>query len=126
MPRSIATPMAGTCDVAMPATILAMFGLSLGIVFVAVALPASPAGQHHLCVGFLRDAGHHAGHVLEVKAVAERNLDGVIDISPDSQHSQPVAFQYRAALLGAERKAIEIRGLVLLEAPAILRFVERH
>src|SRR5216683_4247190 len=118
--------MAGTCDVAMPATILAMLDLRLGLVLVAVSLGAAAARQHHLCIRLLRYPGHHAGHILEVKSVAKRNFDGVVDISPDAQHPQPVALQHRAALLGAEREAIEIRGLVLLEAPAILRFVERH
>src|SRR6266851_10104437 len=116
MPRSIATPMAGTCEQATPATILAMVRLRRDRVLVAVALGTASARQHHFCIRFLRHAGHHAGHVLEREAVAKRNLDGVVDISPDSQHSQPVAFQPRAALLGVEGKAIEIRGLVLLEA----------
>src|SRR5258708_8626257 len=118
--------MAGTCDVAMPATILAMLGLRRSLVLGAVALGAAPARQHHLCIRLLRYPGHHAGHILEVKSVAKRNLDGVVDIPPDSQHSQPVALQHRAALLGIEREAIEICGLVLLEAFAILLLVERH
>src|SRR6267378_1250717 len=126
MPRSIATPMAGTCDVAMPATILAMLDLPRGGVLVAIALGAAPARQHHLCIRLLRQAGHHPGHILEGKSVAKRNLDGVVDIPPDAQHPQPVALQHRTALLAGERKAIEIPGLVLLEAPAILRLVERH
>src|ERR1700735_3361018 len=126
MRRSIATPMAGTCEVAMPATILAILGLRGARVLVAVALGTAAARQHHLCVRFLRYAGHHARHVLERQPVAKSNLDGVVDISSDSQHSQPVAFEHRAALFGAERKAIEIGSLILLEALAILRFVERH
>src|SRR5229473_8082298 len=118
--------MAGTCDVAIPATILATLDLRRRLLLVAVALGAAPARQHHLCIRFLRNAGHHAGHILEGKAVAKRNLDGVVDVPADAQHSQPVALEHRAALLGIERKAIEIRRLVLLEALAILRFVERH
>src|SRR5258708_39054314 len=100
MPRSIATPMAGTCEVAMPATILAMLVLRRNAVLIAVAFGAASARKHHLGIRFLRNAGHHAGHVLEVKAVATRNVDGVVDIPTDSQHSQPVALQHRAALLG--------------------------
>src|ERR1700728_1979931 len=126
MPRSMATPMAGTCEVAMPATILAILSLPDAWVLVAVALGTAAARQHHLCIGFLRHAGHHAGHVLECQAVAKRNLDGVVDIASDAQHSQPVALEHRAALLGAEREAIEVGGLIVLEAPAILRLVERH
>src|ERR1700691_4155267 len=122
----MATPMAGTCEVAMPATILAMGGLRRGPVLVAVALHAASARQHHLRVGFLGHAGHHAGHILEGQPVAEGDLDGVVDISADLQHPQPIAFQHGAALFGAEREAIQVRGLVLLEALAILHLVERH
>src|ERR1700730_18912987 len=106
MPRSTATPIAGTCDVAIPATILAM------VILVTVALGAAPARQHHLRIDLLGHTGHHSGHVLECQAVAERDLDGVVDISSDSQHAQPVAFQDRAALFCVERKTIEIPGLV--------------
>src|SRR6202051_2907263 len=115
--------MAGTCDVAMPATILAMRGAR---VLVAIALGTASAREHRLCIGSLGYARHHAGHVLKREAVAKRNLDGVVDVAADPQHAQPVAFQHRAALFRVERKTIEIRRLVLLEAPAILRLVERH
>src|SRR5882762_4962946 len=126
MPRSIATPMAGTCEQAMPATILAMIGLRRDLVLEAVALGTASARQHHLCIRFLRHPGHHAGHVLKGKAVAKRNLDGVVDVPPDPQHPQPIALQHRAALFGGQGKTVEIRRRILLEAPAILRLVERH
>ncbi len=53
MPRSIATPMAGTWEQAMPATILATGLLLFTLVLVAVALGAAAARQHHLRIGLL-------------------------------------------------------------------------
>src|ERR1700722_4162792 len=97
-----------------------------GGILVAIAVRTAPARQHHLRVSLLGHAGHHAGHVLKRQPVAEGDLDGVVDVPPDPQHSQPVAFENRAALFGAEREAVEIAGLIFLEALAVVGFVERH
>src|SRR5277367_5464042 len=98
--------MAGTCDTAMPATILAILTLHRGRFllrrgfFVTIAVGTAAAGQHHLRIDLLRHAGHEAGHVLEGEAVAKCDLDGVVNIAAYLEHSQPVALEHRAALLG--------------------------
>src|SRR5580658_1375012 len=116
----MATPMAGTCEVAMPATILAMGGLRRGPVLVAVALHTATARQHHLRVGLLGHAGHHAGHILEGQPVAEGDLDGVVDISSDLQHSQPIAFRRCAALSAKRSRYLASFSLKLLRFSALL------
>src|SRR5277367_3753034 len=108
----MATPMAGTWEQAIPAMILATSLLRFALALVAVALGAASARQHHLRVGLLRYSGHHAGHVLKGQAIAECDLDGVVDVAADFQHAQPIALQHGAALLRAERETFEIRGFV--------------
>src|ERR1700683_2921370 len=119
--------MAGTCEQAIPATILAIVELlALRRVRIGIALRAAPSRHHHFRVGFLGHARHHARHVLKREAIAKRDFDRVVDIAADFQHAQPIALEHRAPLLGREREPIEIRGLIVLEALAVLRLVERH
>ena len=74
-----------------------------------------PPASIILRIFFLGHPGHHAGHVLKRQAVAKGDLDRVVDIASDVQHSEPVAFQHRAALFRGEREAVEIGSLVLFE-----------
>src|SRR5436305_10766959 len=77
---SIAAPMAGTCDDATPAVILATFrprlagclgfGFSLACRLVlarpaAIAFHRAAAIEHHLGVVLLRGPGHHGGEMAE-------------------------------------------------------------
>src|SRR5215813_6550745 len=79
---SIAAPIAGTCDDATPAMILATFrprfllrlcfGFGGGLVpprFAAIAFHRAAAAEHHLGVSLLRGAGHRGGEMLERMAV---------------------------------------------------------
>src|SRR6516162_10408097 len=125
MPLSIATPMAGTWEQAMPPMILAI-GATLGFAHVAIAVGAAAAIQHHPGVRILWHTAHHARDVLERQAVAKRNLDGVVNVAAHFEHPQPIALEHRAPLLGGERKAIQVTRLVGLEGAAVLRTIERH
>src|SRR5208283_1538568 len=119
--------MAGTCEQAIPATILAMFALrSLCSVLVSVALGTAASREHHLRVSLLGHTGHHARHVLKRQTVAECDLDGVVDVAAGFEHAQPIALEHAAALLRRQGKAVEIGRFVVLEAVAVLRLVERH
>src|SRR5882672_3473010 len=83
LPRSIAAPIAGTCETFTLAMILATalaprlaggraFGLAatgFRIRLAAVAFDRAPAVKHHLCVLFLRGPGHERGHMLERQPV---------------------------------------------------------
>src|SRR5271155_5750298 len=107
MPRSMATPMAGTCEQAMPAMILAtVLALTLCLSLVAVAGRAAPAIEHHLRVSLLGHARHHAGHILERQTVAEGDLDGVVNIAPEPQHAEPIAIEHGSTLIRAQGEAI--------------------
>src|SRR5665213_3738491 len=117
--------MAGTCEVATPAMILAMF-LVLPFILAAIALGRAATREHHLGVIFLGRAGHDRGNVLEGQAVGRGELRGVIDIAAEPQHLIPIALEDRLLLLRRHRKAVEIGALVFLECRAALRGHHRH
>src|ERR1700680_13145 len=94
---SMAAPIAGTCEDATPAMILATFrprfaGLRfrfrfgrLGLLARLAAIPVdrAAAGQHHLGVVLLRGAGHHGGEMAERMAVGGAELGGEIDVAAE-------------------------------------------
>src|SRR5512144_1290619 len=79
LPRSIAAPTAGMCDVVRPAVILAM-ALFRPVGLAAVALRRAPAGDHHRFVVVLRHARHLRREVLERKAVGRADLREEVDV----------------------------------------------
>src|SRR5215813_8800007 len=89
---SIAAPMAGTCDDATPAVILATFrprlgcprfgfGLARRLVapgLAAVAFDRTAARQHHGSVVLLRGPGHRGGEMAERMTVGRAELGGEV------------------------------------------------
>src|SRR5215813_13414581 len=85
---SIAAPMAGTCDDAIPAVILATFrprlrclrfgfalaGRLVAARLAAIAFDRTAAREHHGSVVLLRGAGHHGSEVPERVAVGRAEL----------------------------------------------------
>src|ERR1700681_4539440 len=108
-PLSSAAPIAGTCEVGTPATILAMlFPFRLA----AVALDRAAAFEHHLGVVGLRLARHQRGDLLEREAVARGELGRVVNVPAKLEHPVPVPVQDRLRLLRRHRKLGEVRALV--------------
>src|SRR6266516_4895079 len=112
---SIAAPIAGTCDDATPAMILATFRPRLpvrlrfgfgGALFApglaAIAFHRAPAAEHHLGVVLLRRSGHHRGQLLERTAVGGAELGGEIDVAAELEHPVVVALENRLGLRGRE------------------------
>src|SRR5215470_9610488 len=91
---SIAAPIAGTCDDAIPAVILATFRPRLGCLrfgfglagrfvtarLAAIAFDRAAAGKHHGRIVFLRRPGHHSGEMAERMAVGRAELGGEVDV----------------------------------------------
>src|SRR5712672_3655947 len=146
--------MAGTCDDATPAMILATFrprlaatlrsgfgfggfgfgGFRLrrfrrGLVaprLAAVAFDRPAAPQHHLGIVVLRGARHGGGQMAERMAVGGAELGGEIDVAAELE--QPVVFAVEdgGGLLGRERELLQVFGLVRLEVLAVLVLHQRH
>src|SRR6266849_4104588 len=149
---SIAAPIAGTCDDATPAMILATFRPRLYLRFgfgfcgfgfsgfrfcrfrlclglsrsAAIAFDRAAALEHHRGVIFLRRPGHHGGEMAERVAVGRAELGGEVDIAAEGEHAVVVALEDRLGLLRRERKLLEIFGLVRLEGLAVLVLHQRH
>src|SRR5713101_1368130 len=132
---SIAAPIAGTCDDATPAMMLATSRprlaarLRFGFVppgLAAIALDRAAAREHHLGVVLLRRAGHDRGQMLERVAVGGAELGGEIDVAAELEHAVVVALEDRLALLGGERKPLEVFRLVGLERLAVRLLHQRH
>src|SRR4051794_10043034 len=123
---SIAAPMAGTCDDATPAVILATFRPRLGCLGFGFRLagrlvPARPAAiafdraaaiEHHLGVVLLRGPCHHSGEMAERMAVGRAELGGEVDVAAELQHTVVVALEDRVRLLRREREFLEVFRLV--------------
>src|ERR1700679_3991148 len=105
----------------MPATMLATGITRSRLILVAVALGGAAAGQHHLRVLFLRYPRHHRSHILKREAIAEGDLDRVVNVAADFQHAEPVALQNGVPLLLGECKLFEISRFILFEFAAVLR-----
>src|SRR5262249_1299817 len=143
---SIAAPMAGTCDDATPAMILATFrprlaarlrfgfgGLAgdqrrgLGAPrLAAIAFHGAPAGEHHGGVVLLAGAGHDGGQMLERVAIGGAELGGEIDVAAEFEHLVVVALEDRLGLRRCELEPLEVFRLVGLERPAVLILHQRH
>src|SRR3954454_5782625 len=137
---SIAAPMAGTCDDATPATILATFGprfaarlcdcFGLGGFAAlrgikaprpaAVAFDRSPAGEHHGGGVILRGARHGGCQMPEGMAVGCAKLGREIDVAAEFEHAVVVALENRFDLLGAEFPLLQIFRFIRLERLAVL------
>ena len=118
----MATPIAGTWEVAYPPTILAILPLR----FAAVAFDGPAAGHHHGAVGVPVHAGHLGRQILEGDAIAGGQLGGVVDVAAEPQHAVPIPPQYGGALFGGHREAVQILRLVGLERRAVVGMPERH
>src|SRR5258708_39154796 len=99
---SIAAPIAGTCDDATPAMILATFrprfaagfGFRFGRLggfhlarLAAIAFDRAAAGEHHLGVVVLRRPGHDGGEMAERVTIGGAELGGEIDVAAELQHA---------------------------------------
>src|SRR5580700_6137386 len=104
--------MAGTCEVPMPATILATIAT---LRLAAVALDGAAALEHHFRILLLRGAGHFRGDLLERQAVRRTELCREIDVAAELEHAVPLTLQNGFALFGRELEFVEIGGLVGLE-----------
>src|SRR5262249_20906650 len=137
---SIAAPMAGTCDDAIPAVILATFrprlgrlrfgfGLARRLVaarLAAVAFDRAAAIEHHRGVVLLRGSGHHGGEMTERMAIGRAELGGEVDVAAELQHAVVVALEDGVGLLRREREFLEVFRLVRLEGLAVLVLHQRH
>src|SRR3954452_762671 len=137
---SIAAPMAGTCDDAIPAVILATFRPRLGCLRfgfalacrlvaarpAAIAFDRAAAVEHHLGVVLLRGPGHHRGEMAERMAVGRTELGGEVDVAAELQHAVVVALEDGVGLLRRERKPLEVFRLVRLEGLTVLILHQRH
>src|SRR3954454_24525857 len=138
---SIAAPMAGTCDDATPAVILATFrprlagclrfrfGLAGRLVaarLAAIAFDRAAAIEHHLGVVLLRGPGHHSCEMAERMAIGRSELGSEIDVAAELEHAVVVALEDSVGLLTCERKPLEVFRLVRLEGLAVLVLHQRH
>src|SRR5262249_39727327 len=131
---SIAAPMAGTCDDATPAVILATFRPRLGCLrfgfglacrlvaarLAAVAFDRTAAGKHHGSVVLLRGPRHHGGEMTKRMAVGRAKLRSKVDVAAELQHAVVVALENGVGLRRCERKPLEVFCLVRLEGLAVL------
>src|SRR5580704_17336672 len=109
---SMAAPIAGTCDDATPAMILATlrprfadslrFGFRFGrgggfglAGLAAIAFDRATAGKHHGGVVLLGGPGHHSREMTERVAVGGAQLGGEIDVAAELQHAVVVALEDR-------------------------------
>src|SRR5262245_29331629 len=142
---SIAAPMAGTCDDATPATILATFRprlagcLRFGCLrtgdkraarrasrLAAIAFDRATAVEHHLGVVLLRRPGHDCGEMAERMAVGRAELGGEVDVATELEHTVVVALEDGVRLLTRERKLLQVFRLVRLEGFAVRVLHQRH
>src|SRR5262245_29037912 len=141
LPRSIAAPIAGTCETLTLATILATtlplrltagrFACRLATCgfasrFAPVAFDRTTAVEHHLCVLFLCGTGHERSHVLKGKPVGREQLGQKIDVAAQIDHLVPVALQDGFALLLRHWEFLQIGRLVRFELRAVLGLHQRH
>src|SRR5215212_2953638 len=114
---SIAAPIAGTCDDATPAIILAtaLFPPAGGFRFgrlgflelarpAAVALDRAAAAQHQVGIVLLGRAGHQGGKVLERMAVARPELGREVDVAAELEQAVVLPLEDRLALLGRQQR----------------------
>src|SRR5437016_7963337 len=114
--------MAGTCDDATPAMILATFGPRFaarlcrrsgfgGLVglrgveaprFAAVTFDRAASGEHHGGIVVLRGACHDSRQVPERMTVGRAELGGEIDVTAEFKHAVVIALEDRIGLFGAE------------------------
>src|SRR5258705_5419646 len=146
--------MAGTCDDATPAMILATFrprlaatlrsgfrfdGFGLGgfrlrrfrrrLVaprLAAIAFHRPAAAQHHLGIVVLRGARHGGGKMAERMAVGGAELGGEIDVAAELEQPVVFAIEDGGGLFGRERELLQVFGLVRLEGLAVLVLHQRH
>src|SRR3984893_697055 len=140
---SIAAPIAGTCDDATPAMILATFRprfavpLRFGFRFgrrggfrpprlAAIAFHRAAAGEHHAGVVLLGGAGHDSGEMAERVAIGGAELGGEIDIAAELQHAVVVALEDGLRLLRSQSELLQVFRLVRLEGLAVLLLHQRH
>src|SRR5262245_48134132 len=144
---SIAAPLAGTCDDATPAMILATFrprlagGLRFGCLrlradderaarclagLAAIAFDRPAAVEHHFGVILLRRPGHDRGEMAERMAVGRAELGGEVDVAAELEHAVVVALENGVRLLTRERELLEVFSLIRLEGLAVLVLHQRH
>ena len=89
----------------------------------AVAFDRAAAAQHQVGIVLLGRAGHHRREMLERMAVGRAELGGEIDVAAEFQHPVVLALEDRLALIGRERKLVEILRLVALKALRFSAFI---
>src|SRR3954452_981246 len=111
LPRSIAAPIDGTCDVASP----------------QITSAIAPASRSHRREEVrLAHAGEHTTQVLHRPAVHHRQLVDVEDAAAEVDHRLPVAVQHRALLLGGQPELPAVGALVGQEALAVGLGAQAH
>src|ERR1700681_2896402 len=121
----MAAPMAGTCEVATPAMILAMVR-ALPLRLEAVAVWRATTMQHHVGICLLGHPGHRGRELLERHAVSRAELGREVDIAAEFDHPVPITREERLLLVGGHREPLQVAGFVRLEGRAIVRLHERH
>src|SRR5690606_28300846 len=111
--RSMARPIAGTCDVVMAPTIVAM-----------ASVP--PGGRQPGLERFLGHAGLLCADVLHVEAEDAREFRQVVDVAACLDQLEDVAVANRLALLRAQAVLLAVGVLVAQELGAVGRIVERE
>src|SRR3954452_12435395 len=104
LPRSIAAPIDGTCDVASP----------------QITSAIAPASRPHRREAVrLAHAGEYTTQVLHRPAVHHRQLVDVEDAAAEVDHRLPVALQHGALLLVGQAERAAVGGLVGQEPLAV-------
>src|SRR5688572_20728750 len=97
LPRSMAAPIDGTCDVARPHSTSAI---------------ATPSRHHRRAELGFAHPGEHPTEVLHRQPVHHGELVHVEDAATGVEHALPVPFEHRPALLGRQREPVAVRRLV--------------
>src|SRR5712691_5436960 len=111
LPRSMAAPIEGTCEVASPQ------------ITSAIAAAARCHHGHELLLGHARE---RAAEELHRPFVHQGQLEDVEDVAAEIEHAHPVAVQHGLLLLRGQVIGVAVRGLVTAEGGPALRGAHGH